>query len=238
MFPQAKVRHLQAAYLNHDLILLSTHETDLVARRKKFPKRFEEKWSTHLECENIILEAWCSMSYSGSPMYKLFNKIRQCCMSLVVWSRTLGNSKSMLEEKYKELENLTTMNNPDKLVQTQKVRDVITSTLFQDELFWRQHYRSIWLPAGDKNTRSFHQRASQRRRKNHIVGFEDEEGRWCTSDEDKERVAKTYFQKLFSTTNQNIMGPILDSMDIVVTPDMNETLLQPYTPDEVKQALF
>ena len=51
-------------------------------------------------------------------------------------------------------------------------------------------------------------------------------------------MAKTYFQKLFSTANQNIMGPILDSVDIVVTPNMNETLLQPYTPDEVKQALF
>ena len=54
-------------------------------------------------------------------MYKLFNKIRQCRMSLVAWSKTLGNSKSLLEEKYKELENLTAMNNPDKLVQIQKV---------------------------------------------------------------------------------------------------------------------
>ena len=34
------------------------------------------------------------------------------------------------------------------------------------------------------------------------------------------------------------MEPVLDSVDRVVTPDMNSTLLQPYTPDEVKQALF
>ncbi|KAK9998306.1 hypothetical protein SO802_017909 [Lithocarpus litseifolius] len=34
------------------------------------------------------------------------------------------------------------------------------------------------------------------------------------------------------------MEPVLDSVDRVVTLDMNSTLLQPYTPDEVKQALF
>ena len=34
------------------------------------------------------------------------------------------------------------------------------------------------------------------------------------------------------------MEPVLDSMDKVVTPNMNSTLLQPYTPNEVKQALF
>ena len=31
---------------------------------------------------------------------------------------------------------------------------------------------------------------------------------------------------------------MLDSVDRVVTPDMNHTLFQPYTPEEVKRALF
>lgn len=60
----------------------------------------------------------------------------------------------------------------------------------------------------------------------------------CTSEEHKERVAKTYFQKLFSIANPNVMGLVLDSMDRVVTLDMNKTLLQPYASNEVKRALF
>ena len=63
-------------------------------------------------------------------MYRLFNKIRQCRKPLVGWSRTLGNSKSMLDEKYKELEILTAMNNLDNLSQIRKVRDEINSILF------------------------------------------------------------------------------------------------------------
>ena len=51
-------------------------------------------------------------------------------------------------------------------------------------------------------------------------------------------MVESYFQKLFTTTNPIGMDPILDSVDRVGTLDMNSTLLQPYTSDEVKQALF
>ena len=51
-------------------------------------------------------------------------------------------------------------------------------------------------------------------------------------------MAESYFQKLFTTANPVGMDPVLDLVDRVVTLDMNNTLLQPYTPDEVKQALF
>ena len=83
-----------------------------MTRRKKTPKRFEEKWSTHPECELIISKAWNASMEAGSPMYKLLNKIKRCHMSLVEWSRTLGNSKALLDDKYNELELLMSMNNP------------------------------------------------------------------------------------------------------------------------------
>ena len=53
----------------------------------------------------------------------------------------------------------------------------------------------------------------------------DEGGRWCTSDDEKERVAKRYFHRLFTTTNHSQMDNVLYNVDRVVTPDMNHTLL-------------
>ena len=82
-------------------------------------------------------------------------------MALVRWGRTLGNSKERIEVKYAELKALTFMNIAENQDQIYKVRDEINCLFLQDELFWRQQSRAIWLPAGDKNKRYFHQRANQ-----------------------------------------------------------------------------
>ena len=130
------------------------------------------------------------------------------------------------------------MNNVDNLEWIQKVKDEINALLLQEELFWRQRSRSIWLPTRDKNTKYFHQRASQRRRKNHISGFLDDQGRWCNTEDEVASVAEKYFKNLFTSTTPTNLNLVLDSVNRVVTPDMNQTLLQPYTRDEVKRALF
>ena len=146
----------------------------------------------------------------------------------------MGSFKTRLEEKERVLEQLKAMNDAENLDSIQGVKDEINALLYREELFWGQRSRAIWLPAGDKNTKYFHQRASQRRRKNNIAGFMDEEGHWCTTNEEKERLAKEYFQRLYTTTNPNEMGAVLDKVDRVVTSDMNQTLLQSYSPDEIK----
>lgn len=171
-------------------------------------------------------------------MFRLFEKIKNYRMALVGWSCNLGSSKVCIDEKYKELESLTMMNNAENISQINNERDEINALLLQDELFLRQRSRAIWLPAGDKNTKYFHQRENQRQRKNQITGFMDENGRWCTSDNEIARVAESYFQNLFSSANLSNMEFVLEAVDRVVTPNMNNTLLQPYTSVEVKHALF
>ena len=93
------------------------------------------------------------------------------------WSRTtLGNSKTKLEEKQAALEELSRENKTENMQRIRTLKSEINTILHQDELFWRQRSRSIWLPAGDKNTKFFHQRASQRHRKNHILGIQNVDG--------------------------------------------------------------
>ena len=82
----------------------------------------------------------------------------------------------------------------NKVNHMQRIRTLkleINTILHQDELFWQQRSRSIWLPIGDKNTKFFH----QRRRKNHISGIQDVDGSWKTSEDQITQVAENYFQK-------------------------------------------
>ena len=193
--------------------------------RKKIPKRFEEKWVTHPKCEGIILEAWNGEISMGSPMYRLFEKNKKSRMALVGWSRQLGCLKTKIEEKKSDLETLIAMNYADNLDVIQRVKDEINALLLQEELFWRQRFRSICLLAGDKNTKYFHQRASQRRRKNHIAGILDDQGRWGKAEDDVARIAENYFKNLFTSATLTNLDIVLDSVYRVVTPDMNHTVL-------------
>nr|POF08764.1 hypothetical protein CFP56_39247 [Quercus suber] len=97
MFSHGKVTHLTASYSDHISILHTTQEPNQPPRRKRTPRRFEEKWACHLDCGNVIQHAWGSMDPNGSPMFRLFTKIKTCKLALVEWSRnTFGNLKALL----------------------------------------------------------------------------------------------------------------------------------------------
>ena len=150
----------------------------------------------------------------------------------------MGNSKTKLEEKQAALEELSRENKAENMQRIRTLKSEINTILHQDELFWRQRSRSIWLPAGDKNTKFFHQRASQWRRKNHISGIQDVDGSWKRSEDQITQVAESYFQDLFTSQNPMNLGGVLDVVDRRFTPKMNTSLLQRYTAEEVRQALF
>ena len=161
LFPHCRVTHLQVSYSDHDPIFFTTNAPNNSVRRKRIPHRFEEKWAAHPECEWIIQQAWNQPTPYGSPMFKLFEKIKNCRTSLIVWARfAFGNNRAKIEEMHRELEELTRRNIGDQVERIKLVRGEINRLLYQEEVSWRQS-RAIWLPAGDKNTKFFHQRASQ-----------------------------------------------------------------------------
>ena len=56
------------------------------------------------------MEAWSRQPPNGSPMLRLFEKVKSCRMQLVAWSReAFGNNRHRLEEKQKVLEELVSL---------------------------------------------------------------------------------------------------------------------------------
>ena len=80
----------------------------------------------------------------GSPMYCLFEKIKQCRSALVGWSRvTFGQSKSKIQEKQGILEELNRDNPREHLEEIRRVKEEINTILYHEEIHWRQRSRSI-----------------------------------------------------------------------------------------------
>ena len=112
LFPHAEVFHIQSSYSNHNPIFINIFVPNQICRKKKVPRRFEEKWAYHEGCEAIIRATWEVESGASSPMYRLFEKIRRCRQALFGWSRnTVGNFKTRIQEKQTTLEELALQNN-------------------------------------------------------------------------------------------------------------------------------
>ena len=97
--------------------------------------------------------------------------------------------------------------------------------LKREEIYWVQRSRISWLKHGDKNTKFFHSKATQRRKKNHISGIQNSQGQWVEDLEEVVVVVSAYFDNLFSAGVANQMEEYLNK----VTDDMQEILSSEFT---------
>ena len=131
LFPHCRVTHLQVSYSDHDPIFLTTNAPNNSIRRKRVPHRFKEKWAAHPESEWIIQQAWNRPTPHGSPMFTLFEKIKNCRTSLIGWAHfAFGNTRAKIEEKHRELEELTSRNIGDQVERIRMVKGEINRLLY------------------------------------------------------------------------------------------------------------
>ena len=64
----------------------------------------------------------------------------------------------------------------------------------------------------------FHSKASEWKKKNTILGLEDEEGNWCNS---KEGIAMSYFEKLYTISYPTRIAELIATIPNRVTSEMN-----------------
>ena len=170
------------------------------------------------------------MCYRGVQWLDYLKKLKGADLHYLIGVELpLGTHRHNWKKKKKRLEELCQLNNADHVNTIKELKGEISTLIHQEELAWWQRSRSIWLLAGDKNTKYFHQRASQCRRKNQILGVLDSEGNWCTSEDRIAQVAESYFQNFFTSAHSNNIDSVLRTVERRITPQMNDNLTQRYT---------
>ena len=119
-----------------------------------------------------------------------------------------------------------------------RVSKALDELLVKQEIFWAQRSRISWLKYGDKNTKFFHSKATQRRRRNHIQGVKNSDGIWVEEMEEIANVAITYFENLFNPGACDQIDNCLSVVQQKLTPNMQQILSSDFTADEIKAALF
>lgn len=107
----------------------------------------------------------------------------------------------------------------------------------KEEKMWHQRSQIQWLKSGDKNTKFFRGSATQRKRKNFVKGFKDDNGVWHEDEDTFSSLLNEYYSKLFCSSIPHDFECILDGVDVVVTEEMRIDLARTYTSKEVDVAI-
>jgi exonuclease III len=202
MFPNYNNTHLYRYQSDHCPLLLdfSYFMPKRNTPHHQIGKRFEQMWTTDKQHTTIMKRAW--QNKTGNINEKLQHSLNE----LHKWGKaTFGDIPKRIKETQHDLERLQTLADTQhtyqQIINKEKELDDL---LEKEEMWWSQRSRALWLAHGDKNTKFFHLKASQRRRKNKIEAITDPLGNIHTDRDMIEQTFLSHFQQLFTsqpTTN-------------------------------------
>lgn len=105
-----------------------------------------------------------------------------------------------------------------------------------EEVYWSQKSRVLWLKEGDNNTKFFYAYAAQQRKSNSIERLVNERGGICKTEETMEEEIQNYCNNLFTTSSPHGWQELLQGMPRTISSAMNQLLTKPVEDIEIKKA--
>jgi hypothetical protein len=161
--------------------------------------RYEFMWERHEEFQPMLTLAWSASRASTTG--ELNDKLRNTAGSIMGWcSQSFGAVRTELRKLRSQLHVLRMKPGrvgPD--YEEKKVEHKIVELSFREEIMWRQRARVQWLAEGDKNTRFFHQKANNRKKKNRITRLVEENATIHENSADLEKHTVEFFKDLYTS---------------------------------------
>lgn len=108
----------------------------------------------------------------------------------------------------------------------------------EEEQYWSQRSRILWLNAGDRNFRFFHAVTRGRRAQNKFLVLEDSSGNAVFSESQIVNTMADFYRNIFSTESSCDLAIVNEVLFPKVTEEMNSMLISIPEPDEIHAAVF
>lgn len=105
----------------------------------------------------------------------------------------------------------------------------------EEELYWRQRSRILWLQQGDRNSSFFHAVTRGRKTVNSFSVIESETGETVHGEEQITKTISQFYQALFSSTGTGDSQVVMDALSPVILPEENASLISIPTDPEIKK---
>ena len=195
-------------------------------------------WLENRGCHDTVVEVW-DRAVSSSPMAAVVSKLEACQYKLMQWSKhSFCNVFVELKEKRKLLQaaerEAAQGKNTEVLMQ---LKSEVSELLRLEEKMWQQRSHVHWMVSGDRNSKYFHNRASQRFRRNNISELRNSEGELVSGDENILAMVIDYYSSLFTSSGPVGIEDVVQFTKLMVTAEMNSNLIGSFSREEVELAL-
>ena len=211
---------------------------DSAQRRRNRLFRFDRRLRDNEEIKELIANIW-NLNAEAS----INDRLGLCRRAISAWTREqFFNSKEKIANLKQHLD--TAMTDPlgnEELISA--INGNLMAAYKEEEEFWRQRSRIMWLALGDRNSGYFHAVAKGRRARNKMFVIEDAESTAYYEEEQIAGQISTYFSEIFTSgNNDNTAGDMREIVASAITPNVseaaNERLISIPDPTEIKYALF
>ena len=237
-FPAVRLYHLSGLSSDHKPIWLCSDDIRKRFFRPNKPFGFEAMWIKDDRCEGAIHEAWDKVS-TADLIGNVLLKVSNYQTHLSEWNKKVfGNVQRTLEKKRRELEQAEHVAAwGGGCGRLKELNAEIRRLTDMEDCMWNQRAKVDWLHDGDKNTKYFHCRSTERNKRNYISGLENELGFWVEEESQIGGMLVQYFSNLFTSSNPINLDLVLEGVLPVVNDEMNEGLNRPFEPNEVQGTL-
>ncbi|MED6158737.1 hypothetical protein PIB30_117172 [Stylosanthes scabra] len=235
LFPKTSIQHLSRYKSDHSPLLLNlAGEGNRRRRRIGHTFKFEEFWLSNSECSRILENT--SKDQEGD----IVEKIKRSGGNLDEWGKTtFGDIQKRIKEAQ---ESIATLNNSPQSAETiRRTREEeadLDELLKLEEIKWSQRSRASRLKHGDRNTAFFHQKASQRKKRNWVESIYDDMGIKYMEEEQIEDVMRGFYEKLFTSEETRGVSNVTEAVKNRLSPNQFAILDEDFSKEEVHHALF
>lgn len=150
------------------------------------------------------------------------------------------NSQLLIEKFKEELEQaMVSLVNNDSLLT--RINASLESTYKEEEKFWKQRSRQLWMCLGDKNTGYFHAVTRGRKAVNKFSVIEDDNGKAFYEEQQIAAVVSAYFQNMFVSPSGDRSGMeeiVFDALSPCISEETNLQLIDEPSSEEIRKAVF
>ncbi|KAF7827642.1 reverse transcriptase [Senna tora] len=232
-FQDASVKNIVKIHSDHHPMLVNTEEECTNSAERPF--RFEACWMKHEGFIQLVKDKWDNAA-------DLTSMLNQFSISLKDWNKNvfghiLKRKKNLLS-RLKGIQRAKERKFNHFLAKLEKeLKQELEDILNQEETLWYQKVRCAWIKDGDRNTKYYHTKAINRRRRNKILMLKKENGEWEENLEEVKGIVVKFFKDLFNEENvvgqqqeTEIRWPIMEARDW-------ESINIPFSEEEIIRAV-